>query len=146
MGTLELNEGTIRHRDKAGNALTLMEWTKLYEDSDYRTVAETSYLDALVRTMWEGIDDGVDVACQFHAGIKWAGTWTTVWEGYWPCTEDEARQKHREIVAMLRKLCPKPPQAKPERLYEPLLNDGAKALALLEGVKQRLALPPGQNE
>jgi hypothetical protein len=102
LSTLELDQDVVHHRDREGKKLTLMEWSRLFEDREYRVVAETKHGDALVRTLWEGLDDGVEVACQYHTGIHWGGEWTTVWEGYWPCTDAQAKAKHQQVVALLR--------------------------------------------
>lgn len=101
----------VHYRGRNGEALTLGEFARLYADREYRLVAKAEHLDAVVQTQWEGIDDGVQVGCVWHTGICWAGAWTTVWEGYWPTTEDEAKAKHEEIVTLLRETCPEQPAA-----------------------------------
>ncbi|MFD9815172.1 hypothetical protein [Streptomyces sp. NPDC059080] len=96
-------DGQISHRDKEGRPLDLMAWTRLHKDLEYRVIAEDEVAGHLVRTVWEGIDDGVQVACMWANGISSDGkTFRTVWEGYWPCTQDEAKAAHRETVATLR--------------------------------------------
>ncbi|MEU9050112.1 hypothetical protein AB0D37_06865 [Streptomyces sp. NPDC048384] len=90
----------VTYRDKEGQLLTLGEWTRLYGNRDYRQHKDTQLPGTLVRTMWEGIDDGVNVACMWHTGvIDEAGRANTVWEGYWPCTQDEAEAAHEIAVA-----------------------------------------------
>lgn len=106
MNTPELDQDAVHYRDRKGNPLTLMQWTQLYQDRDYRLVTDTKHGDLLVRTLWEGIDDGVEVACQYHTGIHWAGEWITVWEGYWPCTDKQAKARHNAIVALVRETFP----------------------------------------
>jgi hypothetical protein len=108
LSTLEQETDQVTHRDREGNQITLGEWARLWEDSEYRKVARTEHLDAVVQTQWEGIDDGVQVATMYHTGIRWAGEWTTVWEGFHPCTEDDAKRMHREITCLLREMCPEP--------------------------------------
>jgi hypothetical protein len=100
----------IRHRDKEGRPLELLEWARLYEDFEYRNVADTQLGDVLVRTMWEGLDDGVRVACMFHTGVRRNGAWQMVWEGFWPCTAIEAEAAHELVVA---DICYKLPAAGP---------------------------------
>ncbi|MEW1922215.1 hypothetical protein [Streptomyces sp. NPDC088360] len=95
----EPDAGRVTHRDKDGRPLELLEWARLHEDLAYRLVAETQVGDALVRTQWEGIDDGVQVACMWHTGVRRDGRWTTIWEGYWPCTLDEAVAEHEQVAA-----------------------------------------------
>ncbi|MFH9731829.1 hypothetical protein [Streptomyces sp. NPDC017260] len=93
----------ISHRDKQGQPLELMEWARLYEDIDYRLVAEAEVDDVLVRTMWEGIDAGVvGAGDMFHTGVRRAGCWETVWEGHYPCTVIEAEAAHELVVAAER--------------------------------------------
>ncbi|MET8342502.1 hypothetical protein [Streptomyces microflavus] len=98
----EQDAGQVIHRDKEGRPLDLMAWGRLHEDMEYRVVAEDEVAGALVRTVWEGIDDGVQVACMWANGISFDGkTFRTVWEGYWPCTQAEAEAAHRETVETL---------------------------------------------
>ncbi|WP_329271857.1 hypothetical protein [Streptomyces sp. NBC_01451] len=109
MSTLEQETDLVTHWDREGKPISLGDWSRLWNDPDYRIVAKTPHLDAVVQTQWEGINDGVQVATMYHTGIGWAGTWTTVWEGYYPCTEADAKKAHRQIVKLLREMCPKPP-------------------------------------
>ncbi|MGW1261236.1 hypothetical protein ACWD7Y_04645 [Streptomyces drozdowiczii] len=100
--------GRISHRDKDGNPLELLEWARLHEDMSYRLVAEDEVAGQRVRTVWEGIDDGVQVACMWANGVSSDGeTYRTVWEGFWPCTQDEALAAHQETLATLRAKEPK---------------------------------------
>lgn len=101
--------GRIHHRDKEGQLLELLAWAELYDDLDYRLVAETQLDDVLVRTMWEGLDDGVQVASMWHTGIRRNERWETVWKGFWPCTQIEAEAAHELVVARLREQPPAGP-------------------------------------
>ncbi|MFF8283305.1 hypothetical protein ACF06W_11350 [Streptomyces albus] len=96
--------GRISHRDKDGNLLELLEWGRLYEDYDYRRIAETNLEgDVLVRTMWEGLDAGIHGGgCMFHTGLRQNGQWQCVWEGQYPCTVAEAEAAHESVVASVR--------------------------------------------
>lgn len=90
----------VRRRDKDGRPLELLEWAQLYEDTEYRTVAETQVGDALVRTMWEGHDvEVMGAGCMWHTGIRRDETWATVWEGNWPCALDDAKVHHEQVVS-----------------------------------------------
>lgn len=109
MSTLELAPGTTAYVDRDGEALTLIEWALKREDREYRIVARTEYLDAVVQTEWEGVADTVEVGTMYATGIKWAGEWTTVWHAHWPCTQAQAKARHEEIVTMLRETCPGQP-------------------------------------
>jgi hypothetical protein len=93
--------GQVHHRGRDGELLSLTEWADRYEDPEYRVVAKSELLDVVVQTQWEGLDDGVNVGCMYATGVCRAGSWTTVWEGYWPCTEGEARAAHERAVAEL---------------------------------------------
>ncbi|WP_369042276.1 hypothetical protein [Streptomyces sp. Midd1] len=106
MSTPEPEQDAVNQRDREGNPLTLAQWSEHFADPDYRLVGETQHGDILVRTLWEGLDDGVQVACQYHTGINLAGAWTTVWNGYWPCTEAQAKASHEAAVAVVREACP----------------------------------------
>lgn len=89
--------------DKDGKPLSLEEWVELLNDPNYRLVAETTYQETTVRTIWEGIDDGVRVAAMYATGIgNDAGGLKTVWEGYYPCTLADAQAMHGKIVTGLR--------------------------------------------
>ncbi|MEV6309949.1 hypothetical protein AB0M10_15290 [Streptomyces sp. NPDC051840] len=92
----------VHHRDKGGRPLALLEWADLFQNLDYRRVAETQVGGTLVRTVWEGIDDGVQVGCMWATGVGNAEALTTTWEGYWPCTQEEAKAAHEKVVATLR--------------------------------------------
>lgn len=99
----EPDTGRISHRDKGGRPLELLAWAALYEDLDYRLVAETEVGDALVRTMWEGIDAGVvGAGDMFHTGVRRAGRWSDAWAGHHPCTVIEAEAAHELVVAKVR--------------------------------------------
>lgn len=94
------------YRDKEGRALELMEWARLYEDDDYRLVADTQ-LDGgvIVRTMWEGLDAKVvGAGDMFHTGVCQNDCWETVWAGNHPCTVAEAKAAHELFVAKVREL------------------------------------------
>ncbi|AZM47840.1 hypothetical protein DMB38_20445 [Streptomyces sp. WAC 06738] len=108
--------GRISHRDKEGRPLELLEWAQLYEDFDYRLVAETRVGDQLVRTMWEGIDAGVVGAGDlFHTGYQSneTGNWRDAWAGHHPCTLIEAEAAHELVVAKVREH--KPRASDPEK-------------------------------
>lgn len=93
----------IRYWSKNGQPLQLMEWSLLYMDHSYRLVAETTYGGQSVRTVWEGIDDGVRVAAMYATGVgSESGGWKNVWEGYYPCTLADAQKMHGQFVAVLR--------------------------------------------
>ncbi|MFV0135539.1 hypothetical protein ACLGIH_20345 [Streptomyces sp. HMX87] len=96
-------EARVARRDKDGRPLDLMEWARLYEDDDYRLVAETQVDDVLVRTLWEGHD--VQVTCagdMFHTGVRRGDRWTDEWVGHHPCTLIEAEAAHEIVVAKIR--------------------------------------------
>lgn len=96
-------ESRISHRDKKGQPLELLEWARLYEDFDYRLVAETQVGDQLVRTMWEGIDAGVvGAGDMFHTGVRRDDKWRTAWSEQHPCTVIEAEAAHELVVAKIR--------------------------------------------
>ncbi|MEU1552188.1 hypothetical protein ABZ517_05625 [Streptomyces scabiei] len=109
MSTPTTEEAGFRGRE--GELLTLGEWSRLFEDRDYRIVGRTEHLDAIVQTEWKGVADDVQVGVMYDTGIRWAAEWTTVWHSHWPCTEAEAKAKHTEIVALLRETCPEQPAA-----------------------------------
>lgn len=93
----------ISHRDKEGRPLPLLEWARLFEDFEYRLVAETGVGDVLVRTMWEGIDAGVvGAGDMFHTGVRQADRWSDAWAGHHPCTVVEAEAAHELVVAKIR--------------------------------------------
>ena len=103
-------QGRISHRDKEGQPLELLEWARLYEDFEYRLVAETQLDDVLVRTLWEGIDAGVvGAGDMFHTGYQTgeAGKWQDAWAGHHPCTVIEAEAAHELVVAKLREQQPR---------------------------------------
>lgn len=52
--------------------------------------------------MWEGLEDGVQVACMWATGVSRDATrWETVWEGYYPCTLAYALEVHERFVQAL---------------------------------------------
>ncbi|MFF1693083.1 hypothetical protein ACFVXC_05575 [Streptomyces sp. NPDC058257] len=100
-------DSPVRRWSKEGRPLGLMEWARLYEDDEYRTVAETEVDGVLVRTMWEGHDVEVMWAgCMFHTGVRRDGRWQDAWEGHHPCTVIEAEAAHELVVAKLRQSAP----------------------------------------
>lgn len=116
MSTLELAPGDTAFVGRDGQKLEIGKWYTLRENHDYRIVARTPHLDAVVQTEWEGVADTVEVSFMYHTGIKWAGEWFTVWHAHWPCTEAEAKKAHRAVVKLLTETCPKPPAGHEYRL------------------------------
>lgn len=86
--------GRTSYRDKEGKPLTLLEWTKLWEDPEYIIVAETERDGALIRTCWHGLDDGVRVAPMYVTGIQRGEKWREVERLFWPVTLAEAEAAH----------------------------------------------------
>lgn len=81
-----------------------MEWARLHEDLDYPLIAETAHGDLLVRTVWSGMDDGVGVAPMYLTGLRDAGgSWSDAQELFWPCTADDAKTMHDDVVETLRR-------------------------------------------
>lgn len=103
----------ISHRDKDGQPLELLEWAKLYNDFQYRLVADTQLDDVLVRTMWEGLDaGGLGAGNMFHTGVRRGNHWEDVWAGEYPCTLIEAQAAHELVTAKIRNT-PQPTQTQP---------------------------------
>ncbi|NIY68080.1 hypothetical protein [Streptomyces malaysiensis] len=95
--------GRVARRDKEGRPLGLLEWAQLFEDYNYRLVAETEVDDVLVRTLWEGHDVQVmGAGDMFHTGVRSGERWQDAWTGHHPCTVIEAEAAHELIVAKLR--------------------------------------------
>lgn len=89
--------------DKDGQPIDVQKWLILYGNFGYRLVAQTRYKQTLVRTVWEGLDDGVGVAPMWatSAGASLEEL-RTVWVGFYPCTLAEALVRHEAVVARLR--------------------------------------------
>lgn len=83
------------HRDRQGNVVTVRKWADLWDDMDYRVVAEDDPHGVLVRTVWDGID-GI-VGAMYATGISRDNgqTWANWRED--ARTEAEALVQHREV-------------------------------------------------
>lgn len=94
-------EDRVWQRDKEGRPLTLDEWAALRTDPGYTLVAGTKVNDTLVRTIWEGLDDGVAVAPMYSIGVRRNERWQEQQRLFWPISEDQAKAAHELFVAEL---------------------------------------------
>jgi hypothetical protein len=93
----------MTRRDRQGQPIDLTTWAGLWEDLDYRVIAEDRIDGILVRTVWEGIDDPFGVGAMFATGISHDGKrYRTVAEE--ARTEPDALVQHRDALARLRGL------------------------------------------
>lgn len=84
--------------DRKGHALTTAQWAELWQDMTYRTVAEDTIGDTIIRTVWEGI---TAVGYLYYTGISEDGghKWRTACH---TGTEGGALAAHRRIAATHR--------------------------------------------
>lgn len=90
-----------RYYDRAGNSMTLQDWSTKHSDYDYKVVVKTEVGDAKVSTVWLGLNHN------FGSGEPLIFE-TMVFGGEYDqhrwrySTEESAREDHDRIVAALR--------------------------------------------
>lgn len=88
--------------DRAGERISMLEWTLLFNDEAYRVVEQTRVGESLVSTVWLGIDQGIgsrgeDQPLQFETMVFPDMEFQARYR-----TEAEARAGHAKAVDAVR--------------------------------------------
>ncbi|MEU7147022.1 hypothetical protein AB0B15_03120 [Streptomyces sp. NPDC045456] len=89
----------MAYRDRQGTEISAERWADLWEEIEYRVVHDSRVGKAVVRTVWEGVDDVG--GSMFATGVSFNGgqSWQNVMER--ARTEAEALELHAAVEKQL---------------------------------------------